>query len=241
MPNVWDAMKKHQAEQAAKTADRPQAVAEAEAPPAPRPAPQRPPEPPPDPPAAVPGTTPYRPWESPYRRLHKNWLYTDLQFVADLVARIVASEGPISLRLTTERVRMAFGFGRAGERIRKRVLDAARASQGRGEIRIAGGPGWPGPFLWPADLITAPVRTPEKGSAPRRIEDVPLEEIAEAAVLIVRGAGGIADEALVRQVSRLLGYERTGSEISDRVREALGRLDSETRVVLRDGLYYPNP
>ncbi|MBI2298589.1 MAG: DUF3320 domain-containing protein, partial [Armatimonadetes bacterium] len=193
------------------------------------------PEPPVDsgPDASVPGTVPYRKWDPPHQLLHPELFYDDLNLVAKLVSTVVATEGPVSLSLTTERLCEAFGFDRAGERIREQVRAAARLSAGDERLRKDG------LFLWPKDLATAPVRRPAAGEQPRAIADIPPDEVREAAALIVRGAGGIDAEALVTQTSRLLGYQRTGQNIAHAVQAAIAGLDRDPRFERRGGLYYP--
>jgi very-short-patch-repair endonuclease len=136
--------------------------------------------------------------------------------LVEVVIRIVKEEGPIHLLTVARRIATEFcGLERAGSQIRAVVYEAAEyaAQQGWLEIR--------GDFLWPQGMERPPVRVPPPGEPPRNIEEIAIEEIAEAAHLCLEDAFSMSRDDLILQTARLLGYHRTGRKIKERVDAAI--------------------
>jgi predicted site-specific integrase-resolvase len=69
----------------------------------------------------------------------------------------------------------------------------------------------------------------------RNIEYVSLEEIAEACILCVRDAFAIQKDELVTQVARLLGYNRTGTKVRDRIANGVALASEQGRLEVKEG------
>src|ERR1700674_2387062 len=118
-------------------------------------------------------------------------------YQAELIAQIVAAEGPIHLTVVAHRLSNAWGMARTGARIME-VIGAAvqRAQRTNGVIKK-------GDFLWPArmlpiELSSLPVRIPRDGidETFRDVEHVAPEEVQRTMLLIVEHVLGIKSEAL---------------------------------------------
>ena len=141
-----------------------------------------------------------------------------LEQLADLVARIVAIEGPIHMDEVARRVSAAFGKSRTGSRILEASRRAARhaISSGRG-VRKSGA------FLMTSEQeISPPVRDrrAEEGGI-LKANHLPPMEIEAAAGKITRECGELESDEMVRAVARLLGFQRLGPELLAAIREAI--------------------
>lgn len=140
------------------------------------------------------------------------------------LAQVVEGEGPIHLTAATRRVVAAWGMNRAGGKLLAIIEDAARRAQGRNLLQRRGD------FLWPPNLQNPPVRVPQANAAPRAVEEIAMEEIAEAAFLCVRDCFALSREELLHQTARLLGFKQTGVNVRARIEESLRVLASDARV-----------
>lgn len=139
--------------------------------------------------------------------------------IRKLLIEVVRREGPISLALAARRVAAAWGF----ERVRSRALERIQRLIPDGEVRIQITDG--GKFLWPKDLDPADYahfRVPDAdGNGAREVDDLPLEEMGNAAVhLLERHMSAPLDE-LVRETARLFGFQRLGRVLDERIRKAI--------------------
>jgi len=133
----------------------------------------------------------------------------------EVVVHVVEQEGPIHIKTVSHRIAEFYGRGRAGSQIRSTVLAAARWND---KIKVKDD------FLWPAKMKKPRVRVPSEGEEPRHIEEVALEEIAEAARLCLEDAFSLTLDDLIIQTGRLLGYDRTGQKVRERIRCGIQQL-----------------
>jgi very-short-patch-repair endonuclease len=168
-------------------------------------------------PAAPPGAAAYLRAGLPLMGSPEEFYYADAE-ILDALKQLAAEEGPVHLRVAARRIAQAWGMQRAGSRIQERVESLAAEGERRGEFRVLDG------FLWDSGMVTPPVRRPEDPEDSRSIEEVCLEEIEEAALLVMRQALSMPTAELVLQTARLLGYDRAGRQIRDRVSLAIDRL-----------------
>jgi very-short-patch-repair endonuclease len=153
----------------------------------------------------------------------------DRREIIDALAEVVALEGPIRLIEATRRVAAAWDLRSAGRQIQGIVAAAAVDGTQRGLFQHREG------FLWPVELETPPVRTHEGGEHTRKIEEICLEEVAEAAMLVMRRSYSLPTEDLVAQTARTLGFSRTGPEVRERISEAVAHLVNAGRLMGQDG------
>jgi hypothetical protein len=131
--------------------------------------------------------------------------------LADLVAQVVAIEGPVHLDEVARRITTAFGKARTGSRIAEAVGNAARIALRRDAALMQDGF-----FLMTqAQAADPPVRdrSAETGNL-LKAACLPPVEIAAAARLVRQESGDVPDDELVRAVGRLLGFQRVGSDLA---------------------------
>jgi len=143
--------------------------------------------------------------------------------IRQVLLEVMECEAPISLTLLTRRVGARWGFTKATEKCKDRVLGVAKntsavlVSQGKNEI-----------FLW--EKHTPPgeysgFRTPG-GSADsqRDPSDIPPEEIANAARYILRQHISASSDVLEQETARLLGFKRVTQNVRAHMKEGVALL-----------------
>jgi very-short-patch-repair endonuclease len=140
--------------------------------------------------------------------------------LGEVIAAVIAAEAPLHSDLLARRVGAFFALTRVTARVRARVLQvalhlpAAHRPQARGE------------FIWPHGIdpqTWTALRVPDPARAPtyRDAEHIPPEEIANAAVHVVRAQVGLAREDLLRETATLLGFARAGARVRSAVAAGL--------------------
>jgi very-short-patch-repair endonuclease len=137
--------------------------------------------------------------------------YTDCTTVANVLIDVVEKEGAIHIDSAVRRVAGAWGIARAGDRVHEVVRLAAIAAT-RLESIV-----WRADFLYPAGATETPVRRNVPGGDYRRASDIAPEEIAEAARLALKNQLKLTQDDLVVATARVLGFERTGSDVRNAV------------------------
>ena len=137
--------------------------------------------------------------------------------LADLVTRIVESEGPMHRLVVARRIAGAFGRARTGSRIVAAVDGALRQASRYGAIEQSGEF-----FMTTAQLADPPVRDRSGAIGPATNPAyLPPIEIRAAAEWVERENGVIRGQEQIRAVARLLGYQRAGSALKARIQEVL--------------------
>ncbi len=149
--------------------------------------------------------------------------------VADVVAEVVAAEGPVHVDRLVRLVAGAFGLTRVVEARRVAIM-----AQVNGLVEHD--------VVWPTGMRPGEWggyrRTPE--GVERPLEHVPAREVVNAMVAVSRGAAGMAVGELRREVLAVFGGRRVTASAAERLDAALemgvrtGRLrvDSDGRVVV---------
>ncbi len=121
---------------------------------------------------------------------------------------VIQTEAPISEGLLIRRVLQSFGIARAGTRIQ------ARTDEILGRMRVHSTVQNGQRFYW------APSQKPEiyedfrasgDGENRRDAKDLPVQEAANAACAVLKEQIGLPREDLIREMSKLLGYARSGN------------------------------
>ena len=155
--------------------------------------------------------------------------------LARWIERVVTVESPVHLDEATRRLRIAFGVGRAGSRIRAQIRSAVRVGVSEELYRLD-----KRHFLWRWDhgplRCNVAVRRRDGDLHPslRKSEMIADEEISVALVHAVRVSYGIATEEAVREAIRLFGIGRAGASFAKRFRQVLAQL-VEDGAIARDG------
>lgn len=127
--------------------------------------------------------------------------------IRQALLEVMEREAPMSLTVLTRRVAGRWGFTKATEKCKERVLEVAKStnavlvSRGKGET-----------FLWerqtPPNAYTR-FRTPgDSEESLRAPSEIPPEEIANAARHILRQHISVSCDILEQETARLLGFKR---------------------------------
>lgn len=143
--------------------------------------------------------------------------------IAQNLVELVEQYGPIEEELAYRTVIEGWDVSRLGKNIRRKMKKIASQMDSQGHIR------WNQGFFWPADEGEILVRQNTQ-SQNRDIEQVPLEEIEKGAFILLDEGGNMSREDLVTETTRLLGYDRTGKRIQERVQDAVSRLEAANAV-----------
>ena len=176
-------------------------------------------------------------WTVPYREakltIHTRGVAMHDPYARNLLSQavvgVVEREGPITRERVLQRVREAWGVGRAGSRIRAQ-FDAVIDTLARNHRIIVG----PGSFLrLEGAADTTIVRIPD-GPAARASQDVWPGELELAVALMVRDAHVATVEAVSSAVATLFGWSRRGPDVSLALERAITAAVTRGWVV-RDG------
>ncbi|PQE01776.1 regulator [Mycobacterium sp. EPG1] len=140
------------------------------------------------------------------------------------IRNMATIEGPVHIDIVFARLRDAWGLGRIGHRIRANIEEAIRLS--------APQVSWNDDFIDVADRVVDRVRT--VGEQIRRVEYIHADEIQLAITLLLRESGATQRTELIRAVSRIFGWSKTSSEISQRVNDSISFLVDNGAVVEQD-------
>ena len=139
--------------------------------------------------------------------------------LAGIVREIVVVEGPIHVNLVARRVAESFGKGRTGGRIADATQTALREAerQGGGDLLVCRGF-----WLTREQSVQIPIRDRSAaGGGADKAAMLPPMEIVAAAELIERESGRVEQGDLIREVSRLLGFKRAGTDLKRVIGDAL--------------------
>ena len=142
----------------------------------------------------------------------------------ELLQEIVVVEAPVSVRLLARRVAPYFGIQRTSKRLEERLYSVLGRS-----VRIRDG------FVWridqePAHYVEARVAAEDTR---REAADVPVEEVANAALFVLRASIALEHDELVKLTARELGFKRTGQNVAAQIAAGVTYL-LETGRVRRD-------
>lgn len=150
--------------------------------------------------------------------------------LADYVEQIVEVEGPIHLDEITARIRILWGLGRAGNRIRGAVRSAVQGTAQCG--KIVGGPF----YMRPGQVVSTRDRSRVTSPTLRRPDMLPPAEIDHAMMEIVLANYGARREDLIQACSRAFGFSATSSQLRGVLGEAVDRLVQSRKLDLQGEL-----
>lgn len=129
-------------------------------------------------------------------------------YIKKRLEQIVATEAPVSAAVVTRRLVQSYGIARAGSRMQSHINSILRSMKLRATVQADT------VFYWRAD------QTPDEysifrvsGEAARDVRDVPAHEIANAIYVVLYQQISMAQEDLLREVSKKLGYARVGGNV----------------------------
>jgi len=145
------------------------------------------------------------------------------------VVKIVETEGPIHQDEITARVRILWGLGRAGSRIRAAVERAISVSVQRG--LIVGGPF----YTLPNPVIAVRDRSTVGSATLRKPEMLPPAEIDKSLIDIVDANLGAEVDDLIQASARAFGYLSTSSQLRATLGAGVERLKGSGLLIERAG------
>ncbi|MDB2269271.1 DUF4011 domain-containing protein [Halorubrum ezzemoulense] len=140
----------------------------------------------------------------------------------------VTQNGPIKYDTAMQTYLDVWGQSRAGKKVQRIFRN------GLDELKKDDKVYERGQFLWPPlDELEFDVRI-NTDSATRTIDEIPLEEIAKAIIVVLQEGGEIEEHDIALETTRLFGYQRRGTRIKTRISEALSLLKSEDLITTGD-------
>lgn len=150
--------------------------------------------------------------------------------IAAIAAFVVKAEAPIHPEEVARRIREAFGLERTGDRIRTKVNQALRIAENRGEIVSEEG------FWSGRERTHALPRHRRDAALPlRRADRIAPHEYRVAILKVVETAVGIDRKDLIVETARLIGFDRTGTDLQAAIDREITALQDTCRVVSDDG------
>jgi len=143
----------------------------------------------------------------------------DIRLLADLVLLIVRKEGPVHQDEIARRLATSFGKERTGARISDAALRALRAAKRMNDAEILKD----GAFWFTAEQAKLPPirdRSAESGTLLKAEYIAPME-IAAALTIAHEDSAGASEDELIRAAINLMGFKRSGPELTARFREIL--------------------
>jgi very-short-patch-repair endonuclease/uncharacterized Zn-finger protein len=138
----------------------------------------------------------------------------------------VIKNGPIKYDTAIQTHLDVWGQSRAGQKVKRifrRRLDELKE---RGEVHEHG------EFLWPPiNELDFDIRINTDAST-RTIDEIPLEEIAKAIILILEEGGSINEDDILLETTRLFGYQRRGDRIQTRIHDTLSLLQEHDLIMM---------
>ncbi|MHC5081724.1 MAG: DUF3320 domain-containing protein, partial [Planctomycetota bacterium] len=142
--------------------------------------------------------------------------------VGKMLLEVVKREGPVHLPLASRRVAAFWGIERITRKVVERVASRLPL-RGVHEQETSGGV-----FLWPKGTTPEGYRDFRvPGSHPdsvRESEDFPAEELANAALHVLRGQIGLPEGDLIRETAQVFGFHRAGRILHERIQQGIGIL-----------------
>lgn len=154
--------------------------------------------------------------------------------IKQIIENVVEQEGPISIRLASSRVAAHWGIRRVGDRVRERISHVLRHTKvvvRKNGSRV---------FLWPDGVDPDRYelfRVSDNGDSTRRHpDDLPPEEVANAALHVLQSEISTPERDLVIQTSRIFGFARTGKDVERSMQSGIEILLNRGYAMRKDGM-----
>jgi hypothetical protein len=151
---------------------------------------------------------------------------TSSQLIESQIMRVVDQEGPISFSLLCRRITNSWGMQRAGNRIQARIQSlCTNLKLQRSKLKGI-------TYYWPTDVKIDEYkiyRVPGKSESSKRApEDLPPEEIANAALKIISIQISFFENDFIREVAKTFGYQRIGQNVEQYFKQGIEVSPKET-------------
>lgn len=155
---------------------------------------------------------------------------TSLAQMTAYVVKVVEAEGPVHLDQIITRIRILWGVGKAGSRIRAAVERAVMAAAQHG--LIVGGPF----YSTPDQVVIGRDRSMVTSLSLRKPEALPPAEIDQMLLTIIDANYGAGRDDLVQAASRAFGFSATSAQLKEVLQAGVSRLEDTGVVTIKGGL-----
>jgi very-short-patch-repair endonuclease len=132
----------------------------------------------------------------------------------------VRQHGPIKYDTAMQTYLDVWSQSRAGKKVQRAFKSGVDTLINQNKIYQHGD------FLWPRQSdLDFKVRV-NTDSATRTIDEIPKEEIAKAIAVLLEEGGRMTRDDVVLEATRLIGYQRRGNRINERIGDAIDILDN---------------
>jgi len=162
-------------------------------------------------------------WEEPSVRPSRDKSFDDVsnRKIGRVLLNVVNESGPEKRERVFRAVISRWQISRLGKNIRRSIGGIVSSLSQKNSVHLDDG------FIWPGERpSTIDVRT-NTDTARRSADEIPLEELARAGHLVLEAGTYMTREDLVLEVARLYNYQRTGSNIKNRINAAIDVLVGE--------------
>jgi len=155
------------------------------------------------------------------------------KMITHLLQEIVEHEGPIHIDVATRRAISRWGMSRLGSAIRNRVeallpLTPLQVVEHEGQV-----------FLWPKSRDPSSYDEfriqGNRSEDQRDIDQIAPEEIAAAIAYVLRRQISLPQDALIKEVAAILGFQRVGQSIRSSVESGLRFAARRDDLAVQDG------
>ncbi len=156
-------------------------------------------------------------WQEPKVRRLGDRSFDDIDNgrLAGQLKTLIENYGPIERDIAFKLTISVWKITRLGKNIRSTMGDIAVWLHNRDHLVQSDG------FFWPGERPDSiPVRVND-GDASRTVDEIPLEELARSAEVLLEAGNEMEREDLVLETARLFEYQRIGSRIHDRIDNAI--------------------
>jgi very-short-patch-repair endonuclease len=149
--------------------------------------------------------------------------------MTEAIKYVVRKEGPINLELCARKVIECWGLKRLTPAVLDRIRERIPSQVVRSQVCSYG------TFLWPKEMVANDLkcyRAPESpGDFTRSAEEIPPEEVANAAAEVLAHQVAMPMSSLVKETSLLFGFKRVGPIVDHVMEEGIQLLLSSGRAV----------
>lgn len=154
-------------------------------------------------------------WRAPRIKVHQ------------LIITVLEQEAPILETLAIKRIADAYNIRRVTQKIERRMHEDVIQLERAGRLVLKDG------FLWQPNTTKICVRTYSLSEYHRSADEIPLEEIAEAAYICVQSARSIEPEHLLKEIGNIYDIRIT-ENVRKRLIEGVRLLQKSGRITWRN-------
>lgn len=158
--------------------------------------------------------------------------FTEPRYLRDIrkkVERVIKAEAPVSAPALIRRVVQSYGIARAGSRIQAHMNTVLQDMALKTTVQADT------VFYWRADQNPEAYdgfRVSGEGDSHRDVRDVPAQEVANAVYTVLYEQVSMAQEDLLRETARKLGYTRLGGNVLSVLEQGIRCAQAQGGIVL---------